>query len=478
MNVERFTTLHKDRQVVGYVASINQEYKKTLTKIISILNVKADVLFQVEIENSAHLHLIETAYNGEHYAMLFLDGANRKLRIHLYSAIGSLLKETNQNLSPADIDYFMAHIAHNNNYTGHNQYLQEVGSYGFLLILHSIEQNLNICHIHSIKPDTTPQKSFSFMTEGPIYETNYLGRSKSQAYFSFEIDGAKKGTFFTECVGLQLETFQSVFEIKQMKDQDYFFFPKIALTSDTSDNVKLVGYFFEAEKNMEQDFYDGFAMWDLEAKGDFKNEKYISFQKDIYDLKFKNDNRGKNLGFLFLQNVVSDGRNSIYIISEGYQKVAQSASVGFTVMGMGSFQDYTRVRTYDLALSHFDSEFSYKGTQIIEKPGNAIQLSYYFHQPIFELGKIYNRYGLFDYLGTEVKDHQIDIYFKNFRIDASSGGNFKIGRFTKKKEGGIDFTSIEKQPNTNETYILPNVNGRVLFAEKIKKVIYFDFKKQ
>jgi hypothetical protein len=71
-------------------------------------------------------------------------------------------------------------------------------------------------------------------------------------------------------------------------------------------------------------------------------------------------------------------------------------------MGMGAVNDYTRVKTYDLALSKFDSDFNYQGTQIIEKPGNAIQLSYRFHQPIFEIGKIYNRYGLFDYLGAEM----------------------------------------------------------------------------
>jgi hypothetical protein len=57
-----------------------------------------------------------------------------------------------------------------------------------------------------------------------------------------------------------------------------------------------------------------------------------------------------------------------------------------------------------LALSKFDLDFNYQGTQIIEKPGNAIQLSYRFHQPIFEIGKIYNRYGFFDYLGTEMRN--------------------------------------------------------------------------
>jgi hypothetical protein len=89
------------------------------------------------------------------------------------------------------------------------------------------------------------------MTERPIYEANYLGRSKSQIYLSFEIDGSKKGTIFHRVCRPQCRVVQSVFEIKQLKDQDYFFFPKLALTNDTSDQVKLVGYFFEAEKNME-----------------------------------------------------------------------------------------------------------------------------------------------------------------------------------------------------------------------------------
>jgi hypothetical protein len=477
ISVERFATIHKDRNIIGYVSSVNNEHKKSTTKIVSILDIKADVLLQLVFENSSNLYLIETAFNGSQYAFLFLDVSKRQLSLRIYNRNGDLLKETPKVLTPVDIEYFLAHVTHNNNYTGYNQFLQEIGDRGFILILHSIEQNLNICHIYRMNVDSSLDKYYSFMTEGPIYETNYLGKSRNQAYFSFEIDGTKKGTFFTECIALNLETFQSEFEIKQMKDQDYFFFPKIALTSDSSDEVKLVGYFFEAEKNMESEFYDGFAFWDLEPKGDFKNEKYVSFQRDINDLKFKKDNQGKDLGYLFLQNIISDGNGSIYLISEGYQKVAQSAAIGVSVMGMGTMHDYTRVRTYDIALSKFDMNFQYKGTQIIEKPGNAIQLSYRFNQPIFELGKIYNRYGLFDYIGTEVKEDRFEIYFKNFKLEAMGSSSYRIGRFTKNITGAVDFANIEKLPNTSETYILPNVNGRVLFAEKIKKTIYFDFKK-
>ncbi|MBL7788905.1 MAG: hypothetical protein JNL75_03620 [Chitinophagales bacterium] len=476
INVERFATIHRDRHIIGYVASVNNEHKKTTSKVISILDTKADLIFQLEFINSANYYLIETAFNGSSYAFLFLDVSKRHLSLQVYSLKGVLLREITKSLTPPDIEYFLAHVTHNNNYTGYNQFVQEIGEHGFLLIHHSVEQNLNTCQIFKISPDSSQDKFYTFMTESPIYETNYLGKSKNQIYFSFEIDGSKKGTFFTECIALNIANFNSVFEIKQMKDQDYFFFPKMALTTDTSDQIKLVGYFFEAEKNMEREFYDGFAFWNLDPKGDFKNEKYLSFQKDISDLKFKKDNQGKNLGYLFLQNIFTDGHGSIYLVSEGYQKVAQSAAIGVSVMGMGNVYDYTRVKTYDLALSKFDSDFAYQGSQIIEKPGNAIQLSYHFNQPIFEIGKIYNRYGLFDYLGTEVREDRFEIYFKNFRLEAISGGKFKIGRFTKNKNGTLDFNNVEKLPNTSETYILPNVNGRVLFAEKIKKTIYFDFK--
>jgi len=477
ISVERFATIHKDRHIVGYVASVNQDHKKTTNKIISILNTKTDIVFQIEFVNSSNFYLIETAYNGDQYALLFLDVAKRRLNLLLYNSTGELIRELPRSLSPADIEYFLAHVTHNNNYTGYNQFVQEIGEYGFLLMLHSVEQNLNTCQIFKINQDSSQDKFYTYMTEGPIYETNYLGKSNSQVYFSFEIDGSKKGTFFAECVAISLSNFNSRFEIKQMKDQDYFFFPKIALNSDTTDRVKLVGYFFEAEKNMEKEFYDGFAFWDLDPSGDFKNEKYISFQKDFSDIKFKKDNQGKDLGYLFLQNIFSDRQSYIYLISEGYQKVAQSSGLGVSMMGMGTTYDYTRVKTYDLALSKFDMNFNYLGSQIIEKPGNAIQLSYNFNQPIFEIGKIYNRYGLFDYLGTEMREDKFEIYFKNFKLESISGGSYKIGRFTKNKNGSVDYINIEKLPNTNETYILPNINGRVLFAEKIKKTIYFDFKK-
>ena len=144
ISVERFATVHKDRHIVGYVSSVNSEYKKSFTKIISILNIKADVILQVEIPNSSNLYLIETAFNGQHYALLFLDVSKRQLSLRIYDDKGHSIKETPKNLSATDIEYFLAHITHNNNYTGYNQFLQEIGDRGFILILHSIEENLNI----------------------------------------------------------------------------------------------------------------------------------------------------------------------------------------------------------------------------------------------------------------------------------------------------------------------------------------------
>jgi hypothetical protein len=45
-----------------------------------------------------------------------------------------------------------------------------------------------------------------------------------------------------------------------------------------------------------------------------------------------------------------DGSGIYFLISEGYQKVAQSAAIGVSVMGMGTVNDYTRVKTYDLSI--------------------------------------------------------------------------------------------------------------------------------
>ena len=253
LSVERFATIHKDRSIVGYVSSVNLEYKKYTSKSISILDINADIIFQIEIENKPNYYLIETAYNGQQYAFLFLDVVTRRLELKLYDVNGKLVREFPRTLTNKDIEYFLAHVTHNNNYTGYNQFLQELNQHGFLLMLHSVESNLNTCQIFKITADSSQERFYTFMTEGPIYETNFLGRSKSQIYLSFEIDGKTKGQFFTECLGINIESFQSVFEIKQLKDQDYFFFPKLALTNDTSDKVKLVGYFFEAEKNMENE---------------------------------------------------------------------------------------------------------------------------------------------------------------------------------------------------------------------------------
>jgi hypothetical protein len=156
ISVERFATIHKDRHIIGYVASVNNEHKKLTSKIITILDTKADALFQLEFINSKNYYLIETAYNGSNYALLFLDVSKRQLSLHIYSLKGELLREIPKSLSPADIEYFLAHVTHNNNYTGYNQFVQEIGEHGFILLLHSVEKNLNTCQI--LRPDRIAAK--------------------------------------------------------------------------------------------------------------------------------------------------------------------------------------------------------------------------------------------------------------------------------------------------------------------------------
>jgi hypothetical protein len=88
LSVERFATIHRDRAIVGYVSSVNLEHKKSTTKSISILDINADIIFQIEIENKPNYYLIETAFNGQQYAFLFLDVVTRSLELKLYNSNG------------------------------------------------------------------------------------------------------------------------------------------------------------------------------------------------------------------------------------------------------------------------------------------------------------------------------------------------------------------------------------------------------
>lgn len=478
MTMERFAPIHKSRNTIGYVSVANFSQRNEKTKSIHVLNLKADEVFSIVLrDKKSEYYFVESAFNGNIYAFLFLDVASSHLLISLYDVNGNHINDNIHKLRKADLEYFLTHVTHNNNYTGQNQFLHEIGIHGFIFMLNSVEVNLNTCQIFKIQGDTSKEQFYTYMTESPIYEANFLGHSQSQIYFSFEIKGKLDGQYFTETIAIDKSNLNLKYEVHQNADQDYFFFPKIALTKMNSDEVKLVGYFFDAERDMDKGFYDGFALWELQKTGDFINEKYLSFNKDIHDLKFKQDNRDKDLGYLFLQNVFSDTSHNIYIVSEGYQKVAEGITMGVSVMGMGTMNEYTRLKTYDITLSKFDGKFNYLGTQIIEKQRNTLQLAYRYQQPIFEVGKLYNRYGLFDYLGTEITDSSFHIFFKNYKLESLSGGNYKVGRYSELSNGRMFYDNLEKLPNTSETYILPNIGGRVLFAERIKKTIYFEFKK-
>ena len=475
IELENLKAVYLNGKVVSYVSSVNHNFKKDYKKYITVLNLNADEIFSLAIENGANISLVESAYNGENYAFLFLDKTSKSLGLKIFDKEGVFQKEISKSIQAADYSYFTSHIANNFSFSGSNEYLHEIGKDGFVLMYNLFVENHYTSQILKINLDTTPTKSYVYKIDNPIMEARYLGKSKNQLYFSFQKSGTQKQSLTADVLALDRIKWEQVYEINQTGQLNQQFFPQAILKNENTDTVKFVGYYFNVGNDMLNNFYDGFAYWELETKGDFLSEKYVSFQKDIFDMKFNKDNKGRENGYLLMQDVIGTSE-SIYVITEGFKKVVSGAAVSYSVMGMGTYRDYTQLKTLDLAILQFDQNFNYQKTTILEKYKNLLQLGFNIFQPIYEIGKIFNQFGLFDYLHTEkINENSISIFYKDFNQNTNAGRNYAVSRYSI-DENGENLTKIEKQPNTSSTYFFPNGNGRIMIAEMIKKKIYFDFK--
>ena len=464
----------------GYIASQNINHKKNQTKVISTLDIRADELFQFELEQSKDLLLIEASYNGKNYAFLLVDIGQKELLLHQYNSLGQKLTTSQFPIGSNMVNLCTEHVANNNHYTGRNRFLHHLESdEGFLLMYPSVEPSSSTYYIHKISSDSAATQSYPYKKESPIYDAIYLGSSRSALYFSFQINGKYQKQFTCDILSLFKKDMTANYELNQPSSQDIQFFPYKLFSSANSDTITLIGHYFENKLDMIEYFYSGYALWKLEPLGDITSERYLSFQKDISSLSFEKDNQSKDFGYLLTQEIIKSEDNAIRIIVEGYKKIIDGASMGYSMMNMRYMNTYLRVKTTDIVILELDDEFRFRRSTTIDKKTNTIQLSVNPDLSVVDAGKFFNQFGFFDYIYTEQREgNAYTIYYRNFGNFMNRGTEYEVGKM-EFEHNRYDIHTILKQPNTSSTFFFPNQNNQLMIAEWIrkKKKIYFEFKK-
>jgi hypothetical protein len=481
VSVHNYSVIQYQSKPIGYNIVFRIADKNQNKLAVNFLDLNADISASAEIENAAGLHVIETAYNEEHFAVLFLNIPQKQLEVRLYSLKAIEVSRSIKQLTSIDLEYFTSKISQNSASRGHNNFLFEMGKNGFMLMYNTVEKNLNTCNISKIHIDSSQERFYNFVTDLTIFQSKYLGTKNKKLFFSFEKAGTNNIGNAIEIVALGIDQFDPIFEIEQKDNSKKIFIPTNIVSSNTNSNLILHGRFYNSIADINNPYHDGVGFWEITQSGLRVKENYIGFKQGFTDLKFNDKNKASDLGFLFTHEAKRTTEGSIFLISEGYKKLADEGgvSVGFGMMSpmMMSGDRYLKIRTSDILISVFDSNFNYIRSYAHEKASNTKTIGYYEYGNIYQLGAYFNQIGYLDFLYSEIdeKDENINIYYKNHQTSRSS--TIRINKLTISDQDPIVKT-IEKRFNTFETFFLPRSFGKMTIMEFVsrKKTMYFEFK--
>lgn len=428
-------------------------------------------LKEVKFQDSKHISILETSFNGTDLIILFYNDDERTFDYQVYGADGKKKYSYNRQLTKKEERYLEAtYMAQDDesNFKG----LYPVEGKGFISNMPSREDKDYTFQIDYFSTEKRKQWTFVPTMGGKKFVGDYLGTFNGVVYvevlkFTSMMDGNPESSI----IGLNLETGKQVFE-KSTDQGKYKFYP--ASMSILSDNKAFItGEYFDPNANMMKDKSKGFGFWGIDENGKVLNEKYDSWDLDLG--KFLDvSSKGKidNFGFMFLHNMVQTADGNIFAIGEGYKKVASALGILSTALGGGRSQISTmKIKITDMILIRFDKDFNVKEATIYDKNSNTFEMrsgmEFVSTQLIGKMVK-YNLGG-FDYSYTQVNKDNTS--FTVCYSDYVRGKDYKGGTFNSitYRDGKISTDHVNTRSDANRSYVLPAAQGSVLLLDIYRK---------
>ena len=445
--------------------------KKTNEYTLQITDNNLKKLKDVKFQDSKHVYILESSFNGTDLIFLFYNDEERTFEYQVYGADGKKKHSYMRQLTKKEERYleatYLAVDDEEQTYKG----LYPVEGKGFISNTPSREDKDYTFQVDFFATDKRKQWTYIPTEGGKRFIGDYLGYSNGVVYIEVLRYG---GTFDQKpdsyVLGLSLETGKKLFEVPT--DAKFRFYPA-SMVQVNGGKAYLFGEYFDVDGNIMKDKSKGFAFWGIDEAGKISSEKYVSWDVDMGKYLDVNS-KGKigDFGFMYLHNMVQTDDGNIYAIGEGYKKAASALGIAGKILtgGRGGVSTL-KIKVTDMILLTFDKDFNIKAAKIYDKNSNSVELpSGYEFVSTPLLGKMVKYYfGEFDYAYTQVNKDNTS--FTVCYSDYVRGKDYKGGTFNSitYSEGKITTDKINTKSEATRTAVLPGKQGQVLIMDYYRK---------
>ena len=444
--------------------------KKTNEYTLSIVDNSLKPLKDVKFQDSKHVTVLESSFNGTDLVFLLYNDDQNTFEYQVYGADGNKKFSYTRVITKKEEKYLEQSYLNLDDDESTYKGLYPVDGIGFISNMPSREDKDYTFQVDFFSSEKKKQWTYVPTVGGKKFIGDYLGTFNGVVYLE-----VLKFTSMTDqkpesnIVGLSLETGKQLFE--KTTDSKYRFYPA-SMSSINGGKSVIYGEYFDLNDNIAKDKSRGFAFWRVDEKGNILGEKYCAWDLDLG--KFLNVSSKGNIedfGYMYVHSIVQAADGNIFVIGEGYKKVASALGIASRLMSRNSNISTVKVKVTDMIIITFDKDYNVKGAKIYNKNSNNIELSSgmeFVSAPL--IGKLikYN-YGGFDYAYTQTnKDYSsITVCYSDY----VKGKDYKGGTFNSisYNDGKVTTDRINTKTDATWSIVLPAAQGQVLMVDYYKK---------
>ncbi|HEX7845667.1 MAG TPA: DUF6770 family protein [Chitinophagaceae bacterium] len=446
--------------------------KKTNEYTLRITDNSLKVLKDVKFQDSKHVSIIESSFNGADLIFLLYNDDENSFEYQVYGADGKKKHTYNRQLSKKDERFLKTSYLAMNDDDEQYKGLYPIDGSGFISVTPSREDKDYTFQVDYFGTAKRKQWSYTPTEGGKRFMGDYLGQYNGVVYFEvLRYGGAFDQKPDSYILGLNIETGKMLFE--KPTDSKYRFYPG-SLSLVNEGKAYLYGEYFDLNDNIMKDKSKGFAFWGIDEKGKITSEKYLSWDLEMGKyLDVSSKGKISDFGFMYLHQIIQAADGKIYAIGEGFKKTASALGIASTILtgGRGG-ASMAKIKVTDMMILTFDQDFNIKGAKVYEKNDNNVEFpSGYEFVSTPLMGKMLKYYyGGFDYAYTQVNKDltSFSVYYSDF---VREKGSYKGGTFNSISYADGKFTTdrINTKSDAKFSAVYPSSQGQVLIMDYYKK---------
>ncbi len=470
-------TIVEGNEIKGYYFLYESDKidKNTNEYTLELLDNNLNKIKDVKFEDDKEINLVESSYNGNSILFLFYNSKESLLEYRVYGFDGKQKMDYEVEVTKKT-KRMMADIYSPKSEKGQNVRLFDIENKGYVTVDRVKESKYYSFTIDYFS--TINKKHWTYEEaeeqEDKFATSVYLGYNDT--YVFFEITKQKhllSNEAHAWLLAINIANGRKAFEVSMEKEGDYKFYPMNIAPVVNSDNVMLLGTYYDKGDRILKDKSLGLASWIIDPKGNVTSKKYNSWTEDIGKY-LKTDSKGRvdDIGYIYFHKIFQTSDGKFFAIGEGYKKVVTAGSVALKAISMigGGNANATRVRVTDMVVMEFNDKFEITKASIFDKFSNTIDLmaGTDFLSP-HTMALLVKMMGGFDYDYTQLSsdkktfavgfhDYEKTSDFKGLTFNSITNTNEELSR-----------DKINLKSKASELKVFPAKTGSVMIMEYFKK---------